>query len=638
MDENIIERAVAFAKKAHEGQFRKGTDVPYIVHPVEAMEIVKTLTDDEEVIAAAVLHDVIEDTAYTEEDIRSEFGGRVAELVKAESENKRKGIPEDATWKIRKTETIKEMKTAPIDAKMICLGDKLSNARAIVRDYEAVGEKLWERFNASPEEIAWYYTSMTEALKDLESTDAWKELSELMERKAFNRETEKFENDPPVNDLHLAIEGQFADTMSEYEERWRDVRWFFMNVLRKRCMVYVPCMNKEKAPDGLYTAEDVVTGLEYAVMLTQPDDMLNRASKVDVLDFLLTVVNADSVNGIVIDPNGSPWQFSKIDIKNALDAVRKEREWLECRYGYAPVISTAVIPERWSEKEKGEGKLLHAFCVDGDTDFPLNIDVPDEDEMKKVKMGEKTQMKIWMYGLGTVVYDDEKDYLENKGKSQMNCESLIPSGTYPTPKNKDGWKPTPELIMNAAVIWVDDEADVQDDGTVYLNGACRCMGHEFAFSIPKPDKHLHKGSIISGKFLAWAEKVKKNDTSDAVSFSTEFKGRMSETQYCGVMTVLRGLRNRAYEHVVVDIGDAAENAAKFIQAVKTDEILDEYRVEIGFDEDGMTRIYAKSELDFEEAALSFREFCVNGGKTIDDAEEMGFGYYDCYGGDDDDNE
>ena len=70
---DLVADAVAFAAKAHRGQVRKGTSTPYIVHPMEAAAIVATITNDPAVIAAAVLHDVIEDTDYTADDVRRLF-------------------------------------------------------------------------------------------------------------------------------------------------------------------------------------------------------------------------------------------------------------------------------------------------------------------------------------------------------------------------------------------------------------------------------------------------------------------------------------------------------------------------------------------------------------------------------------
>ena len=94
----MLDEAILFATKAHEGQFRKGTKKPYIVHPLEVKDIVMTMTEDEEIICAAVLHDTIEDCKdVSEETIRIQFGERVAKMVAGESEDKTR------TWEERKS-------------------------------------------------------------------------------------------------------------------------------------------------------------------------------------------------------------------------------------------------------------------------------------------------------------------------------------------------------------------------------------------------------------------------------------------------------------------------------------------------------------------------------------------------------
>ena len=90
--------------------------------------IVAMMTEDPEVIAAAYLHDVIEDAGVRYEELEEQFGKRVADLVQAESENKL------LTWKERKQATIDRMKHAPEDMKMIAFGDKLSNLRSTATD------------------------------------------------------------------------------------------------------------------------------------------------------------------------------------------------------------------------------------------------------------------------------------------------------------------------------------------------------------------------------------------------------------------------------------------------------------------------------------------------------------------------
>ncbi len=178
---NILDRAIVFATKAHEGQFRKGTQIPYILHPLEAAAIVGTMTTDEEIIAGAVLHDVVEDTDTTVDDVVDLFGERVGSFVASESENKREDLPAESTWKIRKQETLDHLKTAPIEVKMITLGDKLSNIRAIYRDYQKIGDALWQRFNQKDKaEHYWYYSGIAECICQLWDYPVYKEYCELI--------------------------------------------------------------------------------------------------------------------------------------------------------------------------------------------------------------------------------------------------------------------------------------------------------------------------------------------------------------------------------------------------------------------------------------------------------------------------
>src|SRR6056297_2032089 len=102
---NIINKAIIFAVRAHKDTYRKGSNTPYILHPIEAATIVSTMTEDYNLISAAILHDVIEDTDVTYELLKKEFGV-IADLVAFESENKRKERPPEETWHIRKKETI----------------------------------------------------------------------------------------------------------------------------------------------------------------------------------------------------------------------------------------------------------------------------------------------------------------------------------------------------------------------------------------------------------------------------------------------------------------------------------------------------------------------------------------------------
>lgn len=175
----MIKKAIAFATKAHEGQMRKGTTRPFITHPLEVAQIVSTMTDDKEVICAAILHDTIEDCEHiTEEIICQEFTPHVAELVAQESEDKTK------TWMERKSHTIAHLKEAPWEIQMIGLADKLSNMRDIDRDYPECGEELWNRFRMKDKQvIAWYYKSIRESLREtMQETEAFQEYCQLINK------------------------------------------------------------------------------------------------------------------------------------------------------------------------------------------------------------------------------------------------------------------------------------------------------------------------------------------------------------------------------------------------------------------------------------------------------------------------
>jgi myo-inositol-1(or 4)-monophosphatase len=154
LDTELLDRAIVFAVRAHAGTERRGKGVPYIVHPMEAVEIVATMTADQELLAAAALHDVVEDTDVTVEDLRAEFGDRIAELVASESDTFEEGVSEEDSWHARKKAAIERLARSSHDAKMVALGDKLSNMRAIARDYAVKGDSFWNIFHFLPKNFA----------------------------------------------------------------------------------------------------------------------------------------------------------------------------------------------------------------------------------------------------------------------------------------------------------------------------------------------------------------------------------------------------------------------------------------------------------------------------------------------------
>jgi len=180
---SLLDRAIMFAVDAHSGMVRKRGNTPYVLHPLEVAAVAGTMTDDQEVLAASVLHDTVEDTPATIEDIEKNFGARVAALVASETENKRHGLPPEESWMIRKTESLETLKKAEDPGvRIMWLSDKLSNMRSFHRLYEKNGIALWQTFNQKdPEKQAWYYRTIAEYTRALADTDAWKEYDRLTE-------------------------------------------------------------------------------------------------------------------------------------------------------------------------------------------------------------------------------------------------------------------------------------------------------------------------------------------------------------------------------------------------------------------------------------------------------------------------
>lgn len=183
MDTSILDKAIVFAVKAHQGVERKGKGFPYIVHPLEAVSIVATMTNDQELLAAAALHDTVEDTKVTLKDIEREFGKRVAALVEAESDIEFEGKSREESWRLRKEEAIERLSTADNNVKIVALADKLSNIRAIYRDFQVIGDKVWDLFcvkNKASHE--WHFRGLARALASLKGTFAYTEFVETIDK------------------------------------------------------------------------------------------------------------------------------------------------------------------------------------------------------------------------------------------------------------------------------------------------------------------------------------------------------------------------------------------------------------------------------------------------------------------------
>ena len=183
MSEKLTE-AIKFATEKHEGQIRKASGAPYIMHPLEVGVILCGLTAEEDVVIAGILHDTIEMCHVTLEEITEKFGSRVAEIVSGESETiDTIQVVEDA-WRLRKANSIEILKTTnDISIHMLWLADKLANMRGIHRLWTEEGDKVFERFsNCDKREHEWYYRMVLKYTHELCDTAAYEEYENLVNK------------------------------------------------------------------------------------------------------------------------------------------------------------------------------------------------------------------------------------------------------------------------------------------------------------------------------------------------------------------------------------------------------------------------------------------------------------------------
>ncbi|TWE04981.1 HD domain-containing protein [Neobacillus bataviensis] len=172
---DVIEKALQIAAKAHANQRRKGSDIPYITHPVAVGMILMKAGYNDILIAAGILHDTVEDTDLTLGEIEHEFGAEIAEIVEGCSEPDK-----SLSWDQRKLHTIEYLKRAPSDIRTVACADKLHNIRSISNDYQRIGDEIWSKFNAGKEKQEWYYNHIVDSLKSQNSFSLVEELEKAV--------------------------------------------------------------------------------------------------------------------------------------------------------------------------------------------------------------------------------------------------------------------------------------------------------------------------------------------------------------------------------------------------------------------------------------------------------------------------
>jgi (p)ppGpp synthase/HD superfamily hydrolase len=155
----LYEKAVSIALAAHTGQVRKTDQTPYIIHPLTVAHLVSLYTKDEEVIAAAVLHDVLEDSPMTTEQLRIEVGDRVVAIVEAVTEDKT--LP----WEERKAAYVKQVCAAGEPVWLVSVADKVHNAITLHRELIQKGPEVWNSFNRGREEKLWFENLLLDQIK-----------------------------------------------------------------------------------------------------------------------------------------------------------------------------------------------------------------------------------------------------------------------------------------------------------------------------------------------------------------------------------------------------------------------------------------------------------------------------------------
>jgi (p)ppGpp synthase/HD superfamily hydrolase len=165
---SLVSQALVFATEHHQFQYRKGTRIPYMAHLLNVCKLVAENDCSDEVLAAALLHDVVEDTKVTIGEIEKLFGAAVAEIVKGATELdklEKKAMEKEVTWQSRKEHTIYFLEQeASIDQLLVSGADKLDNLRSIAYDHGRIGDKLWNRFNAGKAQQEWYYRAVATVL------------------------------------------------------------------------------------------------------------------------------------------------------------------------------------------------------------------------------------------------------------------------------------------------------------------------------------------------------------------------------------------------------------------------------------------------------------------------------------------
>jgi hypothetical protein len=176
-----LDKAMAIAATAHTDQLRKGSETPYIVHPFRVMHIANQVTNDEDILIACLLHDILEDVPerYSRDQMLEDFGARVVGFVDDVTKNTK-----IKSWRTRSEAYLAHLETAEEQSVIVCAADKINNLNATLLDYEQHGDKLWKRFNANKSQLLWWYEEVYRIVR--------RRLPESPLREAMGRQMKQF--------------------------------------------------------------------------------------------------------------------------------------------------------------------------------------------------------------------------------------------------------------------------------------------------------------------------------------------------------------------------------------------------------------------------------------------------------------
>ncbi|WP_033828919.1 HD domain-containing protein [Bacillus andreraoultii] len=174
---SIVEKAIEIAAKAHDHQYRKTSKLPYIIHPFSVGILLLQHGYSDIIVAAGILHDTVEDTELTLDEIKLAFGETIAHIVRGASEENKQ-----LSWEERKQATLDHLPNESYEVCLVVCADKLHNIRSIRRELEIEGEKVWNRFNRGRDKQAWYYRGIVRCLREkLDGEELFSQLAKEVE-------------------------------------------------------------------------------------------------------------------------------------------------------------------------------------------------------------------------------------------------------------------------------------------------------------------------------------------------------------------------------------------------------------------------------------------------------------------------